>query len=71
MSKTILEVQKAKKELETKIARLLIEFEIDNGVQVGGCYCDSYDNVINRDGASLTAPYNIIHKIDFSISVRL
>lgn len=62
MNKTISEVQQAKKELETKIAQMLLNFEKENGVEVSGCYCNSYD----KEGCIMTK-----HEINFSISVRL
>lgn len=62
MSKTITEVQQAKKELETKIAKMLLDFESENGVKIEDCNLASYPTMLGN---------GIAKKIEFSISVSL
>lgn len=69
MSKTISEVQTSKRDLEAKIAQMLLDFENENEVRISGVMANSYDNTANVYASF--EPYAVEHNINFTISVEI
>lgn len=71
MSKTIKEIQKNKKTLEKRIAKMLLDFEQENELEISGCYYES-DEIYEIVDNDFTPPYRECKKTaDFEIKVVL